>query len=172
MALIPSALANDMKKATLNAPDSHIALMKLSNAISSYIMDNAQVMFAWVGVGPPPAAAPDPAVVATGKISGIVINISPSMATAQAPALLALATQIRLGVSVGIYTVDSPWSCSPGSMIAIPPLSLSISGTSRDAAFLQFATQICTWIKSFVPPIPCSGAHAAFTGVATPTAIL
>lgn len=172
MALIPSALASDMKSSTLNAPDSHIALMALSNSISSYIMNNAQVMFAWVGIGPPPTSAPDPAVVATGKISGVVINITPSMATTQAQALPMLALQIRTGVSSGIYTVDSPWSCSPGSLIAIPPLTISITGTNRDAAFLMFATQICTWIQGFIPPIPCSGTHAAFTGVATPTAIL
>ena len=176
--LIPTALASDMIDATEGAVDGHIAMMKLGNAISSYIMKNAMIMFGWVGIFTPPPPAPpipDAIIIATGKIQGIMISLTQSGATAQPAALMALATQIRTGVAMGLYMPDAPWSCSPGSMATIPPLSLSLAGNNRQMVFLSLATQICTWIQTFIPTVPCAGTHTVgvpYIGTATPTVIL
>jgi len=172
MPMIAPALAAKMLSATEQAPSAAIAMSALGTEISNYIMDNAIVMFAWAGIGPPPAFLPDPTVVATGKIKGVTIVLTPSGISNQSSALAMLGMQIWSGVFSAIYMVDSPWTCSPGVMMIPPMPPLTISGNNRQAAFNMMATQICTWITSWIPTIPCVGTHTIFTGIATPVKIM
>jgi len=173
MPLLIPALAKDMMDSTLNQTSAPVAMKKLGDAIAKHIMDNAIVNFAWVGVGPPPASLPDPVTVAVGKISGVVITLTPSFATSAPAAMAHLANEIRVGVMAGLYMPDAPWATSPGNLGTIPILVLTPAmSSSREACFIHMATEIITWITSYVPSAPCAGTNGAFVGVATPTGII
>jgi len=169
MPLIASLLATQMLSATQNAPTAIVAQTKLGTAISSYIMSNAVVNFAWVGFSPPPTSLPDPVVIATGKIITMPIILTPT----PAPGTAALSLQISSGIMAGIYAVDPPFSCATGSMVGFPPIVINVAMmTDRVAIFNKMAQQIVTGILSFIPTIPCAGSHLTFTGTATPTGII
>jgi hypothetical protein len=174
MPLAINDLQTELMNSTLNQPNAQVAMKKMGDAISSYIMANALVNFSWVGVRPPPPPPPepDPITVAVGKITGIVITLTPSMMTSAPQAMAFMANQIRTGVAMGTYMPDPPWSTSPGNLLTIPPLTLTPAGVAeRSACFLHMATEIITWITGFVPTVVCSGSHTVYIGTATPVSI-
>jgi len=123
MPLIALTMANGLKAATLNQTDAAAALTAFGNALSIEIMKNGSL--------------------------GVVITLTPSNADNQAAALTHLQTEIYQGVILGQY----PNSAAPPPFLPyapIPPLVLTMGVTSsRDAAFLDLATQVTTWINTF-----------------------
>lgn len=172
MPLNIQALKTTLMTATLGATDANVAMKKMGDAITEYILTNALVNFGWVAFTVPPPL-PDPVIATVGKMYDVAVVLTPSKMTSAVSAMAYLANEIRLGVSIGTYTPDAPWSCSYGTMLDIPILVLTPSGVAdRDASFLHMATEIYTWITSYVPTVTCSGAHGAYIGVATPVSIM
>lgn len=179
--LVVTDLESAMKAAVNGMTDPAAANTALGNAISNYINTNAEVTFSWAAAQtapPPPTGAPDPLLVANGKVSGVAIVLTPSGSTDAAASQAALASSIVAGVSAGTYTVSDPgFSVSPGSLATAPTISsLALSPTGQaEGGMLDIATKIVTWLKTLIPAAPCGGTHsvppAVFTGSATATAI-
>lgn len=176
MSLSSSGLKSAMISAVRNKTEGTQAMDALGDAISKYLNDNNAVTFAWVGVGPPPASAPDPVVVCQGKVSVVAVKLTQSKSKEPSVAQAKLGLDIVAGVSKGTFTTDSSagFSCGSGSLALAPTiaaLSINITGPSMDEAYNQIAGQVVSWFKGLKPTAPLSGAHGSFTGTATLTAI-
>lgn len=172
MPVVAANLKNKMLDATKGKTDNVASLSALGTAIGDYLNANNKITFAWVGVDP--VGKPDPVTTCTGVISGMVVTLTPSMTKEKAVAMLKLSTEVKTGVALGTYTTNNGFACGVGAMASAPTLatlSLDITGPERDDAYDQMASQIVDWFKKLIPTIPVSGAHGAFVGAATPTAI-
>ena len=143
------------------------ALNILEATISNYIMDNAVVSFAWNGIEVIPPPVVDSTTTATGEIEGLVIDLTPSMATTQANALSHISGEIITGVSAATYNItDIGFSTTPLPLSSAPTigsLSLNIFATTQDSAMLKFAQDIVDYITSLVPTAPVLGSHGSYT---------
>lgn len=165
-------LCQEMLAATNRATNAYVAQKKLGKAIEKHLLTNTIVSFTWTGVSTILPFEPDPMMAGTGKVTGIVINLIPDFSNKPMKPLITMANQIRAGVMAGLYNINPPWACSPGSLISIPPLKLSLSRvSSREQAMLKMATEIVTWYIGYVPSIPCAGMRTKYVGVATPIKI-
>lgn len=165
MALVASALASKMLDATEMATDGALAMSKLGIAISEYVIANAVINFSFTGVSPAPATITTPA---TGKFTNMVIQL-----TQVAGGFPQFNLLLGTGIMTGIYLPDSPFSCSPGSMIGFPITTVGYSGeTDRKVMYNNMAKTIVSDITKFVPTVPCAGTYGAFVGTCTPTGII
>lgn len=176
MPLVATALRDDMLAATLNKDPAATAMSDLGTAIADYIKSNALVNFAWVATNPAPPNNPDPQTTATGEITVLVTVLTPSGATGQPAAIAALRGELIVGMTAALYNItESGFITVAAAMSSSPSLSalvIVVSGDDRDAAFLQLANDIVTWVKAQVPTAPCAGSHGVFVGAGTVTGIL
>lgn len=175
MSLVVDDLKSSMMNATANCETASDALIKLGNAINSYLLDNTEILFSWSAVLAVPPFTADPVVECNGGMSAINIVLTPSNVSDKTNSLLKLSTEIIAGVSVGLYNVTaSGFSVTAMPLLPTPTLaSLLINivydkdKDTRDEYFRQISDQIITWVKSFKPISPCSGSHGSYTGNAT-----
>jgi len=160
--LVPIDLKNRIIAATQGQINAASALSSMGIAIATYILQNAEFLFVWTATNP--KGDPDPKIKGTGKFISVVITLSPSLANTPGVGVNFLANQITTGMRAAVYKLNPPWNTASGVCSDIPPLTLSITGNSRDAAMLMMATQICNWLTAYKPSIPDVGARGAFTG--------
>lgn len=171
MPLSEQKLADEIKAATEGLDVATLALTKMGKAIADHIVANTIINFGWAAIDPIPPNPPDPITSGAGKVLSCVIVLTPSSATVPAVAQKHMGTEIAAGVTTAMYNMDPPFSTSPGTMVGIPLLELDVQGADRDAALLTMATQICDWLKAFIPTVPCPGSRTKFVGVGTPTGV-
>lgn len=166
--LVPSALVSVLL-ALPPATDPATANQQVADAIKNYVITNAVVNFAWAAtLGP----TPDPVTTATGKIVSFPLVLAPSGITVYPASVNQLATDITAKWLLATYNITAPgFTCSPGTVSAAPPLTLTITGNTQAAAMLPFATQLLNWIKSQTPAAPCAGSHGPYTGSGTVVSI-
>jgi hypothetical protein len=146
--------------------------LKLGQAISDYITQNATVMFSWVGVNPA-SGAPDPMVVASSNSLTGVISLSPTGATSALQHGTIQGAQIYSGLFGITVMPPSGFAIPPTTLLPKAPIIISPSGASDATAnWISWATPIITCVLAAINPLPLPGAHAAFTGVAMMTAII
>jgi len=168
MALVAADLKEVIQTVTYGQTQATAVLPALGNAIANYIMASAEVFFSWGGIDPvgPPPSKPDPVTTATGKISELVITLTPSMATTQAAAYSHLKQEFVTGLSAAKYNItDSGFSTSPMLMDTSPlinNLTFAVSGPYRDSALLQLATNIVQWVTSQMPTGVIEGSHGTY----------
>lgn len=139
------------------------ALAAVSGAINDYLNQNILVTFSWTAVAP--NGQSDPVTTATGMVSGILVNLTPSNLSEASQVKTWFDTAIGVGIKLGTYTItDAGFAVSPGTMLDLPPLDLSRQGNSREDAILVLAQSIVDAVKAYVPAVPVAGTHGAFTG--------
>ena len=139
------------------------ALSAISGAISDYLNQNILVTFSWTAVNPD--GQTDPVSTATGMVSGILVNITPTGLSQASQVKTWFDTAVALGIKLGTYTITQPgFAVSVGTMLDLPPLSLSREGNSRDDAVLVLAQSIVDAVKAYVPAVPVAGTHGSYTG--------
>jgi len=171
MPVNPAKLAKEMIAATEQAPSAVVGMAKLGKAIGAHIVKNSIITFAWTAVDTKIPFLPDPTVIATGKIKACPIILTPSMLPSREATFAMMSMQVTAGAVVAPYMVNSPWVCSPG-VLMIKPIKIFVVGQTREDSMLHLATQICVWLTSWIPPIPCVGMRTTYAGVAVPTKIL
>ena len=176
MSLVAADLQDEMLAATLDKDPAADAMSDLGTAIADYIKANAVVNFGWIATNPGPPPAPDPVTTAAGEITVFVVTLTPSGATEQPAAITALEGELIIGMTAALYNItDAGFSTATGAMASSPglsTLSINVSGDDRDAAFIQMAINIVTWVQAQVPAAPCVGSHGVFIGAGTVTGIL
>ena len=176
MALVAADLKDKIKAATEGKTVAAEAMTAMGNAIADYVKANAEIAFGWIGALTVIPFTPDPVTTPKGKIISLTFSLTPSMATTQTDAFLILSSQLILGLTAAMYNITDPgFVTSPGSMATSPtiaiPVVITVSGSDRDSALLQFSDSIINWIKMQIPLGPISGTHAAYTGVGIATGI-
>ena len=173
--LIASDLRDLLKDNMVGVTTSEEACMRMGNTISEYVMDNAELVFSWVAVGPPPSSVPDPVIVAQGKVTFLNVMITPSGLTNPTLANQDLALQISTTTkSTGLFNINNTpenlFVTTPGSMSSMIDLILTPSGISDpDLAILDLCTKILNWFKTNTYTIPVTGTRA---GVYTGTGLI
>ena len=173
--LIASDLKDLLHENMVGVSTAEDACITMGNTISEYVMNNAELVFSWVAVGPPPASVPDPVVVAQGKVTFLNVNIIPSGLTDSVLANQDLALQISTTTKLtGLFNIDNTpenlFVTAPGSMSSMIDLILVPSGISDpDLAALDLCTKIVNWFKTNLYAIPVTGIRA---GVYTGTGLI
>jgi hypothetical protein len=164
LALIAEDLKSEMLSATENLEDASLALTALGEAISLYFINNAEFSFSWNGITPGSPPVVDPVVSASGGIISLVITLTASGADFPGGGLAQLGSEIQAGVASGQFNVTDPgFALSPGVMVDIPPLSLSLGGEDiREDAFASLADQIINWLTGYVPAAILLGSHGSY----------
>lgn len=146
------------------------ALSALGNAIGSYIMENAEINFSWNGIQPGTPPVTDPKVIATGKISGLSLKLTPSLATTQAAAMKHFSEELVTAMKSAQYNIsETGFATTPQSMstsLQIEKIDISVNANERDKALLQLATCIVTWVQAQVPTGIVIGSHGNFSAPA------
>ncbi len=178
MALIKDDLKIKMIDAASGGEDKNEIFDKIGTAVQDYVIENTEILFSWIALGPPPASAPDPMVVAKGGFDMLEIKFDTFKASefeTGDDAFNVIAQDLILSFTTATYNVtDAGFSTAPqvfGSSPNIANLQLAPEGGNKDAAFGIWADKIITYIKSQVLTVPCAGSHGAFTGTATVTTI-
>lgn len=166
--MTPSAMASYIIGQLQGMTDPAIANTTLANAISSYVMSNAEVMYAWSAVSPPPASTPDPMVIIKATVTGS-LTLTPSGATTAEAANLAFSNTLNTGFAT--WTVVWPPGFALTPAFLIPTISITPSqATDMNSAWLAVCTQIIAGLVAATPA--ASGAHGSYTGAASFTKIL
>lgn len=162
--LTPSALVSILL-ALPPVTDPVTANQQVANAISAYVIANADVNFAWAATLGPTA---DPVTTATGKIIAFPLTLTPSGITTYPASVANLSTQITAKWLLATYNITAPgFLTSPVPVGAAAPLVLNITGNTIATAMTLFATQIINWIKGQTPASPVSGTRAPYSGTGT-----
>jgi hypothetical protein len=163
VALVAIDLATEMYNSTLGISVPGAAFVPLANAISSYILANAELMFSWNGINPANGAV-DPVVSVPGGIDSLVITLTSSGATTPGPGLAHFAGEITVGMQSGTVNVSDPtFILGSGVMADCPVLSLALAGeTDSFAAYESLAGQVITWLQGYTPGIILLGSHGVF----------
>lgn len=174
--LIPSALAALLLANMQGATDPLSAHSQLCSTINSYIVTNAQIIFAWTAALPVPPFSPDPIVIANGLFTSCAIQTSPSFVPNQIASVSDFSTKIQTTFgATGTFNITVPGFITAPSVIGVAnPLVLNMTGLATPpAALLAFATQIITWVKTHVgTPPPVAGTHPPYVGTGTIATIL
>jgi hypothetical protein len=164
--LIANEMANAIKNSGINAcTDASSAMQKFWNAVCTYVSNNLEAKYSWIGVNPT-SGAPDPITilnckcVANGSIQPCKLNEINS-------ALLSTSSQMNMSAATWLIVPNQ--KKSPGFILTpgliIPTISLSASNINEHNSALQFmCNQIITGIKKATPIL--TGTHGVFTGTA------
>lgn len=160
-------VVNDLKQAMMDSTymldvSAANSLTPLGNAIATYIVTNADLLFIWTDNAP--ATLP-----ATGKIITCTITLTPSLAGIPINGLTWLATEIVAGIRLGTINItQGGWSTTPAIMSDCPDFTLTINGTSsREDAYNQITTQLITQITAYHPGLPVTGNRGSYSGATT-----
>jgi len=174
--LIIADLADTMKLATQGKTNPAEAMTALGMSISNYILANAVLTFSWIASNTVYPYEPDPIIVATGGFLSVTIILTPGGETNHSAAKLTFETQIMNGMKTATYNITQitvpPFATVAGISSDIGAVTLNVTGlTARDAAFLQMATDIITWLKAYIPAMTCAGTRGTYSGIGTVTNI-
>ena len=166
--LLAQDLADTMLIATFDYIIPTSPLVALANAISTYIVDNAEIAFTWEAVNTIPPNDTE-SIATTGEIITCPIVFTPSMAIVPQIGLTYLMLELVAGIKLGTFNITAGgWSTTAQLMSDCPAFTLYIDGTGdRDSAFLQMATQIVNQIKAYSPGTPIPGTHGTYSGAST-----
>lgn len=161
--MTPNAMSSYIMSQVQGITDPATANTVLANAIASYIISNAQVMYSWAGVSPPPASTPDPILSITATLMGS-LSLTPSGATTPEAANLAFSSSFNAGFSTWLVVWPPDFVLSPA--LLIPTISITPSGaTDANTAWLSVCSQIIAGLKASTPI--ATGVHGVYTGAAT-----
>jgi len=174
MPLIASELKDNLISELNGVDNANDALSLLGDTISTYIVENALINFAWVAANP--SGTPDPVVVAQGEIVSLQITLTPSLADNSAQAFTHLIAEVTTSFALGTYNItDDGFVTSPGSLSTSPSIgvfSINVDADNQEDALLQLAQAFITYIQNQIPTAPCSGVRIGiYTGTGTVVSI-
>lgn len=165
--LIDGLLAQQMASAASGAAGGPQTMQMVCNAIAQHIVSNMEISGIYNGIGLPPAFPPVAGVQLKGKVVSCNIVGHYVQSTAE------FGSMLQQGVVNTVFMFLPPF-VGPTGIFGIPfPCPLTVSGTNMQAGTMShLASQICSWLKSWVPPTPLPGnliAPPTTSGIATAT---
>ncbi len=158
------ALNGDMSKASSSAFAS-----AFDNALKTYIEDNCEITYSWVGVSPPPGSTPDPVTTFKATVS------YPTFQIGNPPDFPGWCILLQAAILTAVITPEPttpPFTLGQLAFLLNTPLVMTQSGEAEDyvKALEDVCSQIITWMKTLLNVIPVPGFHGPYN--ASPGAIM